>query len=62
MIGWPEWEQEVYVRLVACLDKGDTLTAATYLHILLRFLRDGKFDRTAGRILGPLPCHKEPRL
>jgi hypothetical protein len=40
--GWPEWEQEVFVRLVGYLDKEDTSQAAIYLNILLRFLRDRK--------------------
>lgn len=29
--GWPEWEQEVFVRLVGHLDEGDIPQAAIYL-------------------------------
>jgi hypothetical protein len=40
--GGPECEQEVFVRLVGYLDKGDLSQAAIYLNILLYFLRDGE--------------------
>jgi hypothetical protein len=41
--GWPEWEQEVFVRLIGFLDERDTSKAASYLNILLVFLRNGKY-------------------
>jgi hypothetical protein len=39
---WPDWEQEVFVRLVGYLDEGDIPQAAIYLYILLSFQSNGK--------------------
>jgi hypothetical protein len=35
---WPEWEQEVFVRLVRNLDDGNISQAAIHLNILLPIL------------------------